>query len=72
MSDHQYRIHSRRQKSLDTTENLYDLGLLKRPKEGSLSGTIESSRSRSTTHGKPTHTRIHVKVAPEKYCCLDA
>ena len=61
MSDRQYRSQSSRSASQDTTENLYDLGLLKRPKEPSLSsGTIRSYRSVTgeTLHARSSQYRM--------------
>jgi hypothetical protein len=46
MSDRQQRFHySSRTASEETTENLYDLGLLRRPKAPSVSSTVRSYRS---------------------------
>lgn len=53
MSGRQHRFHySSRTASQETTENLYDLGLLKRPKAPSVSSTVHSYRS---VDGETTH-----------------
>jgi hypothetical protein len=55
MSDREYRSHSSRSASQDTTENLYNLALLRRPKKTSFSsGTGRSFRS---INGETTHAQ---------------